>query len=129
MRGGGEAAVGLAIFLNWLAQAILAVPSGYLSDKIGPRETTIIGAMIAARLFRPSTRARARHTTAIYLGLGFGLAIEGIVIENFGYPIAFQSSGPLTLTGLIGFGLPSSRMVRPVQQKIGQRVPALEDFL
>lgn len=85
--------------------------------------------MIAARLFRPSTRARARHTTAIYLGLGFGLAIEGIVIENFGYPIAFQSFGLLTLTGLIGFGLPSSRMVRPVQQKIGQRVPALEDFL
>lgn len=27
MRGGGEGAVGLAIFLNWLAQAILAVPS------------------------------------------------------------------------------------------------------
>jgi MFS family permease len=48
MRGGGEAAVGLAIFLNWLAQAVLAVPSGYLSDKIGRRETTIIGALIAA---------------------------------------------------------------------------------
>ena len=56
------------------------------------------------------------HTTPIYLGLGFGSAVEGIVIENFGYPIAFQSFGLLTLTGLIGFGLLSSRMARPVQQ-------------
>ncbi|MBM3897163.1 MAG: MFS transporter [Thaumarchaeota archaeon] len=48
LRGGGEAAVGLAIFLNWLAQAILAIPSGSLSDKIGRKATTIIGAAIAA---------------------------------------------------------------------------------
>ena len=47
-KGGGEAAVGLAIFLNWLAQAILAIPSGSLSDKIGRKATTILGAIIAA---------------------------------------------------------------------------------
>ena len=48
LKGGGEAAVGLAIFLNWLAQAILAIPSGSLSDKIGRKATTILGAIIAA---------------------------------------------------------------------------------
>jgi len=48
LRGGGVAAVGLAIFLNWFAQAILAIPSGSLSDKIGRKATTIIGAIIAA---------------------------------------------------------------------------------
>jgi predicted MFS family arabinose efflux permease len=48
LKGGGEAAVGLAIFLNWLAQAILAIPSGSLSDKIGRKATTILGATIAA---------------------------------------------------------------------------------
>jgi predicted MFS family arabinose efflux permease len=45
------------------------------------------------------------HNTAIYLGLGTGSAIEGIVIENFGYPIAFQSSALLTLAGLIAFAV------------------------
>lgn len=48
LRGGGEAAVGLAIFLNWLAQAIFAIPSGSLSDKIGRKATTMIGGSIAA---------------------------------------------------------------------------------
>ena len=56
------------------------------------------------------------HRTAIYLGLGFGSAIEGIIMENFGYPVAFQSSGLLTLFGLVVFALFSSRMARPVQQ-------------
>lgn len=51
LKGGGEAAVGLAIFLNWLAQAVLAIPSGSLSDKIGRKATTIIGASIAAAGF------------------------------------------------------------------------------
>ena len=48
------------------------------------------------------------HSTAIYLGLGTGSAVEGLVIENFGYPIAFQSSALLTLAGLVLFGVLSS---------------------
>ena len=43
------------------------------------------------------------HNTAIYLGLGTGSVVEGIVIEHLGYSIAFQSSALLTLAGLAAF--------------------------
>jgi len=40
---------------------------------------------------------------SIYLGLGIGPAIEGLVIERFGYATAFQTAGLLPLAGLIIF--------------------------
>ncbi|MEE9585426.1 MAG: MFS transporter, partial [Nitrososphaerales archaeon] len=40
---------------------------------------------------------------AIYLGLGIGPAIEGLVIENFGYVAAFQTAGVVPLIGLLIF--------------------------
>lgn len=42
-------------------------------------------------------------TMFLYLGLGVGPAVEGVVIENLGYPVAFQTAGLVSLTGLIVF--------------------------
>jgi MFS family permease len=50
-NGGGEAAVGLIIFLNWSAQAALSVPFGALSDRLGKRAAIILGGVIAAAGF------------------------------------------------------------------------------
>lgn len=38
---------------------------------------------------------------ALYLGLGVGPAVEGIVIENFGYATAFQTTAVVPLIGLL----------------------------
>ncbi|MFQ6135436.1 MAG: MFS transporter, partial [Nitrososphaerales archaeon] len=38
---------------------------------------------------------------SIYLGLGIGPAVEGLVIENFGYTTAFQTTGLVPLIGLL----------------------------
>lgn len=42
---------------------------------------------------------------ALYLGLGVGPAIEGVVIEKFGYNIAFQTAGIIPLIGLLLFSI------------------------
>lgn len=46
--GGSAADIGFIIFFNWLIQALISIPSGSLSDKIGKRTTIILGGLIAA---------------------------------------------------------------------------------
>ena len=42
---------------------------------------------------------------SLYLGLGVGPAVEGLVIDNFGYNIAFQTAGIVPLIGLLLFSI------------------------
>ncbi len=92
LRGGGVAAVGLAIFLNWFAQAILAIPSGSLSDKIGRKATTIMGAIIAAAgLFLLPVASTVILIMLFYFIAGMGQGAYSTATAA--YPVDLAKSG------------------------------------
>ena len=51
--------------------------------------------------------------TSLYLGLGLGPAIQGLVIANFGFKVGFQSAAFVPLIGLVIFAILSRK--RPAQ--------------
>ncbi len=91
LRGGSEADIGFIIFLNWLAQALLSIPSGALSDKVGKRTTIIFGGLIAAIGF---AALPAAHTIfPILLVYGFaGIGQAGYSTATSAYSIDMAHS-------------------------------------
>ena len=47
--------------------------------------------------------------TSLYLGLGLGPALQGLVIANFGFVIGFQSAAFVPLVGLVIFAFLSRK--------------------
>ncbi len=141
LRGGGEADIGFIIFLNWLAQALLSVPSGSLSDRVGKRTTIVLGGLAAAVGFaalpyantvflimfvyafagmgqagystataaysidiaqsKQVSRAIAWTQAARQTALSLGPAVGGILATLFGVDFVFGASALIVLGGVV----------------------------
>lgn len=89
--GGSAADIGFIIFLNWLIQALISVPSGSLSDRVGKRATIILGGLIAAVGF--SILPFANNVFLILLVYGFaGIGQGGYSTSTAAYSIDMAHS-------------------------------------
>jgi len=86
------AVVGLIVMLNWGAQALLSVPSGSLSDRIGRRRIIIIGGLTAAGGFILLPAASSVILImVVYTIAGFGQGSYSTATAA--YPIDLARSG------------------------------------